>query len=110
MPMAEISPEIGQIVSLGPDVVVDHVQHHGQSALVTRVDQPLQLSRAAIRILHGKRIDAVVAPIAAAGKLRHRHQFDRGHAQVDQAVQLGRSRRQTFRWAKTCRRAAHRAR
>ena len=31
MPVAEITPKVGQIVSLGPDVVVNDVEHHGQT-------------------------------------------------------------------------------
>ena len=56
---------------------------------MTRVDQLLQTIRAAVGILRGKRVDAVVAPITRAGKLRHRHQLDCGDPNVGKPVQMG---------------------
>ena len=62
-------------------MVVDHVEDHGQAGLMGGVDEPLQRPRAAVAVLHGVGMDAVVAPVAVAGELGHRHQLDRRDAQ-----------------------------
>ena len=62
--VGEIGAEIPEVVSFRAEMVVDHVQDHGQSLLVAGVDQPLQTLGAAVGVLDGKGIDAVVAPVA----------------------------------------------
>src|SRR5207244_2406346 len=62
-----------EVVTLGPKVVVDDIQRHRQAMGMCRVDQSLQGCRATICVLRSEREDAVVAPIARSGKLRHRH-------------------------------------
>ena len=51
------------------------------------VDEPLQRERAAIGGVGGVRIDAVVAPVARAGKLGDRHEFDRRDAEFLQIAE-----------------------
>ena len=65
-------------------MVVDDVEKHGQAATVRRIDKPLQSSRAAVAILHGIGMNAVVAPIPLAGELGDRHQLDRRDAKRGQ--------------------------
>ncbi len=52
------------------------------------VDKALESLRSAVGILGGERIDPVVAPVALAGKLRDRHDLDRGDSKRYQIVQL----------------------
>src|SRR4030095_13944746 len=86
--LRKIRAKIAQIVSFGSKVVVYHIQHHSQSALMTGIDQPFEPLRPAIRGLRGKRIDAVVAPVTAARKLRNGHEFQRGNTNVLDLVQV----------------------
>ncbi len=75
----EVRAEVAQVITLWPQMVVDHIQHHGQTVRVTGVHQPLQPRRAAIRVLDGEQVDAIIAPVAHSGELRDRHQLDSRH-------------------------------
>src|SRR5262245_43269993 len=86
--LRKIRAKIAQIVSFRAKVVVHHIQHHGQAALMTGIDQPFESLWPAVRSLRGKRIDAVVAPVSAAGKLRDGHEFKRGDANILELVQV----------------------
>ena len=77
-----------EVVPLGPEVIVDHVQKRHQAAAVDLVDQPLELVGAAVAGIRRERQHAVVAPVARAQKIRKRHQLDRGHAEPGQMVEL----------------------
>src|SRR5262249_34063684 len=75
--LGEIAPaEIPKVISFRSEVVVNDVENDGETVLVTSVDQALQAVRAAVRVLRSERLHPVVAPVAAAGKLRDRHQLD----------------------------------
>ena len=69
-------------------MVVDDVEDHGQAGGVGGVDEPLEPLRAAVGGLRGRHVDAVVAPAAAARELGHRHQLDRGDAELAQLGQV----------------------
>ena len=79
--------ELAQVVAIRPKVIVDHVQQHGQAARVGRVHQAAQRLRAAVGARGREQAHAIVAPVALARKVGHRHQLDRRHAQVVQVVQ-----------------------
>ena len=51
----KIWPEIREIVALGSQVVIDHVEHYGNALQMTGVDQSLEGSWSAVGILHGIR-------------------------------------------------------
>src|SRR4029077_16891966 len=68
-------------------VVIDHVQRHADILLVASIHQSLQPRQTAIGILRAKRENAVVTPVPPPGKLRHRHEFDRGHSELFQIAQ-----------------------
>ncbi len=87
MPLGNITPKRMQIISLGAKVVINHVQHHGQAALMRRVDQLLKLLGRAKRVAGGVKVGAVITPVPAAGRLGHRHQFQGRDSHVDQFVQ-----------------------
>ena len=85
----EVRAEGGQRLGAGgADVVVDDVEDHGQAGGVGGVDEPLEPLRAAVGGLRGRHVDAVVAPAAAARELGHRHQLDRGDAELAQPGQV----------------------
>ncbi len=80
--VGKVRAEFGEIISLRPEMVVDHIENHRQAKLMTSVDQAFETPRSAVGILHGEGQHAVVAPVAATGELRHRHQFDGRDAEV----------------------------
>ena len=57
-----------QIVPVRPEVVVDDVEEHHQAEPVRGVDQRLQIRRACRSAFGRERQNAVVAPVARAGK------------------------------------------
>src|SRR4051812_757683 len=88
VPVREVRPKAWEVISLRPEMVIYDVQNDRQPCGMTRVDQLLQALWAAVRILNGERVHAVVSPIAGPGKLRHRHQFDRGNAEAGKRAQV----------------------
>ena len=86
----EIGAELAEVVSLGAEVVVDHVEHHVQPDGVRDVDQAAQPLGAAVRVLRREPVHAVVAPVARTGKRADRQELDRGDAELDQPLELRR--------------------
>jgi hypothetical protein len=84
--LGEIRSEVAEPVA-DADVVVHHVEHDGQATRVTGVHEPLQPVGPAVRLMHRPQVDPVVAPAAATGKRRHRHQLDGVHAEVAQLIE-----------------------
>jgi hypothetical protein len=87
--VGEVRSEAAEVVPLRPQVVVDDVEDHRQPPAVAGVDQLLQALRPAVAVLGGEGISAVIAPVPLPGKLRHRHQFHRGHPELRQVVEAG---------------------
>ena len=77
-----------QVVALGPEVVVDHVEHDAEAVAVGGIDQAPEAPRPAIGGLRCEEVGAVVAPVARAGELADRHELDRGDPEVDQLGQV----------------------
>ena len=84
----EVWPEQTKVISLVAEMVVDHVEGDGQAAAMGLVDEAAERFRPAVAGLHGVEPDAVIAPVAAAGKGVHRHKLDRGHAELLEIVEL----------------------
>ena len=78
----EIRPEIRQIIPLRPQVIVDHVEDNGHALGVAGIDQPLEIIRAAVGVVHGKWVHSVVSPVSTAGKLGDRHEFQGIDAEI----------------------------
>src|SRR5439155_18815863 len=76
------------IISFRTQVVVDDVEYHRHTAPVACVDQPLEPLRPTIAVLYGEGVDAVVSPVTIPGKLRYRHQFNRGHSQRPESLEV----------------------
>src|SRR5262249_27654114 len=76
-----------QIVSIRAEVVVDDVEEHHQIELMRGVDELLEIVWRAIGCIGGKGQNAVVAPIAPAGKIVDRHELDRRDPETGQAWQ-----------------------
>ncbi len=89
-----VGRELAQVVAFGAEVVVHDVQQHRQPVLMGRFHQPPQAGRTAVGAAGREPVHPVVAPVAAAGELGHRHDFQRGDAEVAQVGQLARGGRE----------------
>ncbi len=72
---SEIRTELVEYISLRSEVVVHHIQYHGQTVVVASIHQFLQAFSAAVRLLHCVRKHTVITPVSLTGKGRHRHDF-----------------------------------
>ena len=92
--LGEVRAEGAEDVADRPEVVVDHVEDHREAALVAGVDEALQPGRPPVGVLHREGEDPVVAPVARAGELGHRHDLDGRDPDLDEVVEHpGRGRR-----------------
>ena len=86
--IGEVRTELAEVVALRAEVVVDDVQEDAEAVGMGGVDQPAQAAGAAVGRLRCVEMDAVVPPVARAGELGHRHDLDRGDAEVHQVRQV----------------------
>ena len=77
-----------EVISLGAEVIIDHVEKHHQPAQMRLVDQRLEIVGAAIGAVGRVPQHAVIAPVARAGEIRKRHQFQRGDAGCREMIEL----------------------
>src|SRR5262250_1713900 len=76
-----------EIVPLGTEVVVHHVEEYGEAAGVAGLDERLQLPRPSVGRMGSEGQHAVVAPSPASGEVGNGHQLHRGHPEGDQVVE-----------------------
>ncbi len=81
--IAEVRTVGAQDVALRTEVVVHHVEDHGEALLVTAVNETLQAVRSAVGVLHSEGEHAVVPPVAFSRELSDGHEFDRADAELD---------------------------
>src|SRR5262245_57058163 len=77
-----------QVIAVGAEVVVDHIENDPQAPLKGGVDKTFQRVRVSIDMGGRKESHAIVAPIPTAGKLRQRHQLDHGDTASLQFIEL----------------------
>ena len=77
-----------EIISLRAEVIVDDVEKHHQPARVCGIDQRLEIVGPAVDAVRRKQQNAVVTPVPASGKIRDRHQLDRGDPGRREVVEL----------------------
>src|SRR5271157_894519 len=82
-----VGAEFAGVVADGAEVVIDHVEQHGEAAEMGGIDESLEPVGTAVELPHREEVDAVVAPAMVAGELGNRHQLDVGDAEVDEVVQ-----------------------
>ena len=85
--VAEVGAELGQVVPLGAEVVVDDVEDHGQPRLVAGVDEAAEAGRPAVGGVDGVEVDPVVAPAPRPGEGGHRHDLDRVDPEAGQVAE-----------------------
>jgi hypothetical protein len=86
--MEEVRRVEMKIVSVRPEVIIDHVEQDHQLAFVAGVDQPLQPFRPAIDAVRRVEQHPVIAPAAIAPELRHRQELDGRDADIHQAIEI----------------------
>ena len=87
--VGEIGAEVPQVVPLRAQVVVHHVQDHGQALAVAGRHQLLECFGPSVGALHGVRVHAVITPVALSRELGDGHQLEGGHAE---GGELGKAR------------------
>jgi hypothetical protein len=61
--------EGGEVIALGAEVVIDHVEEDRQARAMASLDQPLQAVRPAVAMLRSEGVNPVVPPTALAREL-----------------------------------------
>ena len=87
MELAQVGAEALEVVALGPEVVVDDVEHDREAARVAGVDEAPEAVGAAVGRLGRPQVDAVVAPVARARELPHGHDLAGADAERDEVVE-----------------------
>ena len=83
----EVRAELAGVVSDWPEVVVDDVENHGETAVMAGVDEAFERVGAAVVFGYGEQVDAVVAPAAIASERRNRHDFDVRDAKLVEVIE-----------------------
>ena len=84
----EVGAELGQVVPLRSEVVVDDVEDDPEPLGMGSVDELLEAGRSAVRVLGGVEVDAVVSPAPGTGDLGDRHDLDGLHPEFDEVVEM----------------------
>src|SRR5262249_1799247 len=71
--VCEVRPKFLEIIALWTQVIIDDVKKESQLCCMTGVDEALQAMRAPVAIVWRVGMDTIVAPVACARKLGHRH-------------------------------------
>src|SRR6266704_860377 len=82
--VCEVRPKFMEIIALWAQVVVDDVEKESQPRCMTGVDEALQALGAPVAVVGRVGMDTIVAPVARARKLRHRHQLQSRYPQFAQ--------------------------
>src|SRR5262249_32015934 len=77
-----------KIVPHRAEVIVDDVEKDREAARARGVDKRLEILRSAISAVGRVEQHAVIAPVAAAGEIRNRHQLDHREAGLDHMVEF----------------------
>ena len=88
--VGEVRAEPAQVIPLRAEVVVDHVQEHGEAPGVAGVHQAFEPVGTAVGLVGSEEVHPVVAPAAGSGEPVHRHQPEVGDPQVLQVIQARR--------------------
>src|SRR2546426_5113129 len=86
--VCKVRPKLREVISFRANVVVNHIEHDSETALMAGIHKSLEASRAAVRILNGEGKNAVVSPVPAARELSDRHQLDRRDAGFSDLVEM----------------------
>src|SRR5262249_17032935 len=78
-----------KIIPLGPEMIVDDVQHHHEAVSVRGVYEGLEIVGRPILRIGGEGQYTIIAPVARTRKIRNGHQFEGGDAEICERGKLG---------------------
>ena len=84
-----VGGEFGEAVSLGPQVIEDHVENDPEPDRVRGIHQAPEPIGAAVARLGREGEDPVVAPVTRPGERGHRHELHGGDAELHEIRQQG---------------------
>jgi hypothetical protein len=87
--VGEVRTKLGQVIPFRAEVIVDDIEYYSESFAMTGVHQLFESARAAVGRVGRVKIDAVVTPVAAAGKLGDGHQLEGRNSQFFQSTNPG---------------------
>src|SRR5439155_15970056 len=76
-----------QVVPLGTEMVVDDVEEDGEPAGVTGFHERLEGLRPPVAALRREGENAIIAPPATSGEIRHGHELHGRHSERDEVVE-----------------------
>src|SRR5260221_5759426 len=79
---------IAEIISVWAKVVVDSVQHNGQSGLMRSINEVTEIIRCTIRMAGSVETHAIVTPVPFSWKICNRHYLDDGNSELVQMVKM----------------------
>ena len=85
----ELRCEFAEVVAVGAEMIVDHVQDHAQAERMRAIDEAAKVVGRSIDMRGREPLDAVITPAESARKFGHRHHFQNGDAGFGQMRQLG---------------------
>ncbi len=77
-----------EVISLGAEVIIDHVEQYHQPAQMRLINQGLEIVGASIGTVRRIPQHAVIAPITRPCEICQRHQFQRGDTGGHQMIEL----------------------
>ena len=89
-----------QIIPFRAKVVVDHIQQNHESAVMRALNQIFKIFGTAISAIGSEWENAVISPIALAGKVGDRHYFERRDSNIRKIVEPLASRGKSSGWRK----------
>ena len=85
--VVEVRPELRQVVSARPEMVVHDILDDAQAALVAGVDEPLVGGGAAIALMDRVPEHAVIAPVVGPVESVDRQDFDEVDSEPDEVIE-----------------------
>jgi hypothetical protein len=83
-----VGAERVRICAVGAEVVVDHVEQHGQSVPMGGVNQRSKIIGCSVTARRCKQCNAVVPPVVVAGKVADGHDLDGRYPEVCERLEL----------------------
>ena len=83
-----IRPEFSGVIPARPEVVVDHIEQHGQALAMRRIHKALQRVRSSVWLVNRVERHAVITPAMAALERSYRHQLHMRDSKLGQVIEL----------------------
>ena len=88
MSIRKIRTEFTGVIPARTEVVIYHIEQHGQAKPVRSIDEPLQCVRTAVGLVHSIERNTVITPSVIAIERCNGHQFNMSDAELSQIFKL----------------------